>query len=191
VPAPELKAQAAVRWGSPVTLFNGRDLRGWRYSDPAARTHWVVTDGTLLSQGQGSDLQTLKKFRDFKLHIEFNCAANSNSGVYLRGRYEVQIEDGPPPEPLNQRLGGIYGFLAPQPAPQRLSGRWRSYDITLVGRYVTVALDGQTILDHQEIPGPTGGALDSHEASAGPIYLQGSEEGLVAYRNIVITPARN
>ena len=189
VPAPELKPRASHRWGRPVVLFNGRDLAGWRSSDASTKLRWLVSDGTLLSLGQGPDLQTVAKFRDFKLHVEFNCAAESNSGVYLRGRYELQIEEGPPPDAANQRLGGIYGFLTPSPVPQRRADTWRSYDVTLEGRFVTVVLDGETIIDRQEIPGPTGGALDSHEAKTGPIYLQGSEAGRVAYRNIVITPA--
>lgn len=191
VPAPPLKPPATISWGQPITLFNGRDLHGWRSSDPAAHSRWLVADGTLLSQGQGPDLQTQKTFRDFRLHIEFNCAPNSNSGVYLRGRYEVQIEVGPPPDAPNQGLGGVYGFLAPQPKPHIQPGEWHAYDLTLVGRYVTVVLDGQTLVDNQEIPGTTGGALDTREGRAGPILLQGSEEGRVAFRNIVITPARD
>lgn len=189
-PAPELKPGGSLRWGKPISLFNGRDLGGWRLSDTTAKSRWLVSEGTLLSLGQGSDLQTLAKFRDFKLHVEFSCATSSNSGVYLRGRYEVQIEEGTAPEALNQRLGSIYGFLAPSPTPQRQPDQWRAYDITLEGRYVTVVLDGQTIIDRQEIPGPTGGALDSNEGHPGPIYLQGSEEGRVAFRNIIITPGR-
>ncbi len=191
VPAPALKPPPVIVWGKPITLFNGRDMRGWHISDPGAHSRWLVTDGTLLSQGQGPDLQTQKNFRDFKLHIEFNCAPISNSGVYLRGRYEVQIEVGPPPDAANQGLGGVYGFLAPQPKPHIQAGEWHAYDLTLEGRYVTVVLDGQTIIDNEEIPGTTGGALDTREGSSGPILLQGSEEGRVAFRNIVITPARD
>ncbi len=191
LPAPELKRPDTINWGKPVTLFNGRDMHGWRSRDPGAHSRWLVDEGTLLSQGQGPDLLTQKKFRDFKLHIEFNCAAESNSGVYLRGRYEVQIEVGSPPAAANQGLGGVYGFLAPQPKPQIQAGQWHAYDLTLEGRYVTVVLDGQTLIDNQEIPGTTGGALDTREGRAGPILLQGSEEGRVAFRNIVITPARD
>ncbi len=88
------------------------------------------------------------------------------------------------------RTGGVYGFLAPKPEPPRQPGVWQTYDITLVGRTVTVVLNGQTIIDRQEIPGITGGALDSHEGLPGPIYLQGSEDGHVTYRNITITPAK-
>ncbi len=88
------------------------------------------------------------------------------------------------------RTGGIYGFLAPSPEQPRKPGEWQTYDITLVGRVVTVVQNGHTSIDQQEIPGITGGALDSDEGRPGPIYLQGSEAGHVAFRNIVITPAR-
>lgn len=173
-----------------MQLFNGRDLSGWKISDPEAKVVWTVENGTLVSPGRGPELISDAKFQDFKLHIEFNCAKGSNSGVYLRGRYELQIEDDPQPEGPTMRTGGVYGFLAPSPEQPRKPGEWQSYDITLVGRVVTVVQNGQTIIDQQEIPGITGGALDSHEALPGPIYLQGSEVGHVAFRNIVITPAK-
>jgi len=189
VRAPELKRAAPPHWGRPVVLFDGHDLRAWRESAGTGAAHWEVRDGTLLSPGSGPDLQSITRFNDFQLHVEFKCPAGANSGVYLRGRYELQIEEGVPPQPLEQRLGSIYGFIAPSPAAPRRPDRWRSYDITLVGRRLTVKLDQQLIIDQREIPGPTGGALDSDEGSPGPIYLQGSEPGRVAYRRIVLTPA--
>jgi Domain of Unknown Function (DUF1080) len=188
--APSLTRKNASQWGKPTQLFNGKDLSGWRMSDPASTVTWKVENGTLVSPGHGPELITDAKFEDFKLHVEFNCAKGSNSGVYLRGRYELQIEDDPEPEGPTMRTGGVYGFLAPSPEQPRRPAEWQSYDITLVGREVTVLQNGQIIIDHQEIPGITGGALDSHEALPGPIYLQGSEAGHVAFRNITITPAR-
>jgi hypothetical protein len=188
--APSLKRNSDPKWGKPTQLFNGKDLSGWVQSDPGATAKWKVENGTLVSPGHGAELITQVKFADFKLHVEFNCAPASNSGVYLRGRYELQIEDDPEPEGPTMRTGGVYGFLAPSPEQPRRPGKWQTYDLTLVGRVVSVVQNGQTIIDKQEIPGITGGALDSHEALAGPIYLQGSEAGHVAFRNITITPAR-
>ena len=135
------------------------------------------------------DLVNDGKYQDFKLHVEFNCDPNSNSGVYLRGRYEVQIETDSVSEPPSHHTGGVYGFLAPTPELPRKSGVWQTYDITLIGRMITVVQNGQTVIDNQEIPGITGGALDSHEELPGPIYLQGGEKNHVAFRNIVLTPA--
>jgi hypothetical protein len=187
--APSLKS-GTPKWGNPVELFNGRDLTGWRpdKSNPAAT--WKVEDGTLVSPGHGPELISESQFGNFKLHIEFNCSPNSNSGVYLRGRYEVQVEDNSLQEPPSHHTGGVYGFLTPSPEMPRKSGQWQSFDITLVGRTITVVQNGQTIIDKQELPGITGGALDSHEERPGPIYLQGSEDGHVAFRNIVVTPAK-
>jgi Domain of Unknown Function (DUF1080) len=187
--APSLKRSSAPKWGKPVQLFNGKDLTGWRPDKPNPAAAWKVEDGTLVSPGHGPELINDSKFEDFKLHIEFNCAPNSNSGVYLRGRYEVQVEDNSIQEPPSHHTGGVYGFLAPTPEMPRKPGQWQSFDITLVGRTITVVQNDQIIIDHQEVPGITGGALDSHEELPGPIYLQGSEDGHVAYRNIVITPA--
>ncbi len=188
--APSLERRSAPRWGKPIQLLDGRDLSGWTMSDPNATSTWKVESGTLVSPGHGPELISDAKFEDFKLHIEFNCAPGSNSGVYLRGRYELQIEDDPQPEGPTMRTGGVYGFLAPSPEQPRRPGEWQTYDITLLGRVVTVVQNGQTIIDKQEIPGITGGALDSHEGLPGPIYLQGSETGHVAFRNITITPTK-
>lgn len=187
--APALVRKGAPRWGKPVKLFNGKDLTGWAFADPGQSKVWKVEDGTLVKDGHGSELISIPKFRDFKLHVEFNCGPMSNSGVYLRGRYEVQIETDSVQEPANRRMGAVYGFLAPSPEQPRKPGEWQSYDITLVGRTITLEQNGVTVINHQEIPGITGGALDSHEGLPGPIYLQGSEAGRVAFRNIVITPA--
>ena len=187
--APSLHRKHDPQWGKPIQLFNGKDLTGWRANDHSSTATWKVENGTLVSPGHGPELITAAKFEDFKLHIEFNCAKASNSGVYLRGRYEVQIEDDPVPEGPSMRTGGVYGFLTPSPEQPRRPGEWQSYDIMLIGRTVTVVQNGHTIIDKQEIPGITGGALDSHEALPGPIYLQGSEAGHVSFRNITITPA--
>lgn len=186
--APALETIEAPNWGKPVPLFNGKSLTGWKM-DKAGPPAWTVHNGTLISPGNGPELINDSKFQNFKLHIEFNCGKDANSGVYLRGRYEVQIETESQAEPPSHHTGGIYGFLAPSPELPRKADEWQSFDITLLGRKVTVVQNGHTIIDNQEIPGITGGALDSHEALPGPMYLQGSEKGHVAFRNIVITPA--
>ncbi len=183
-----LKVKSLPKWGKPIQLFNGKDMSGWRM-DGADTSVWKVVDGNLVSPGNGPELINDSKFGDFKLHVEFNCAANSNSGIYLRGRYEVQIETDSIEEPPSHHMGGVYGFLAPSPELPREPGEWQSFDITLIGRWITVVQNGQTIIDNKEIPGITGGALDSYEELPGPLYLQGSEKGHVAYRSIVVTPA--
>jgi hypothetical protein len=189
VKAPTLERTGKPKWGKPIQLFNGKDLTGWKMSAPGPPV-WTVQDGTLVTPGNGPEIISDAKFQDFKLHIEFNCGKDSNAGVYLRGRYEVQIETESEAEPPSHHTGGIYGFLAPSPELPRSPGVWQTFDITLIGRRVTVVQNGRTVIDNQEIPGITGGAVDSHEALPGPIYLQGSEKGHVAFRNIVITPTQ-
>jgi hypothetical protein len=188
-PAPTLERKGVPRWGKAIRLFDGKDLAGWTFADPTQASAWSVEGGTLIKHGRGSEIVTTARFRDFKLHVEFNCGPMANSGVYLRGRYEVQIETNAGQEPPNRRMGSIYGYIAPEPPVPRTPNVWRTYDITLVGRTVTVVEDGRTVIDHREIPGVTGGALNTDEGSPGPIYLQGTEDGQVMFRNIVITPA--
>ena len=189
VRAPSLKRTGTPKWGKPVQLFNGKDLTGWKPAKSDSTAEWKVENGVLVSPGHGPELINTSKFQDFKLHIEFNIGETANSGVYLRGRYEVQVESNSIQEPPSHHTGGVYGFLAASPEQPRKTGEWQSFDITLVGRTITVVQNGTTIIDNKEIPGITGGALDSHEALPAPIYLQGSEDGHIMYRNIVLTPA--
>lgn len=187
VRAPELKRTGKPVWGRPVELFNGQDLTGWQSLNPA-RNGWAAEGGLLVNRRPGTNLRTEQTFTDFKLRAEFRYPKGSNSGIYLRGRYEVQIEDGFGKPPHNRGIGSIYGFLEPRVNACREPGEWQTLDITLIGRIVTVVLNGQTLIDAQEIPGITGGALDSDEAAPGPIYLQG-DHGPIEFRKITLTPA--
>lgn len=184
--APLLIRDNAPVWGTPVKLFNGKDLTGWR---ALGENQWIVENGVLKSPRSGSNLITDKKFNDFKLHVEFRCPSGSNSGIYLRGRYEVQIEDSKGKLPAKDLLGAVYGFITPSEMVAKDAGEWQTYDITLVGRMITVVLNGKKIICNQAIPGITGGALDSNEGDPGPLYIQG-DHGPIEYRNIVLTPTK-
>jgi hypothetical protein len=189
-PAPALQRAVPAAWSKPEALFDGRDLGGWEPDDPA-NNHWVAQDGEMVNLAAGANIRTTRKFGDFKLHIEYNCPHEGNSGVYLRGRYEVQVEyEKPGTEDGFHAMGSIYGFLAPAVDLARRPGEWESYDVTLVGRMVTVVRDGKTIIDRQEIPGITGGAIDSQEGEPGPIYIQGDHTGGMKYRNITVSVPR-
>lgn len=185
VRAPSLMRTKPPVWGKPMQLFDGINLNGWHAQ---GKNQWKAESGILRSPASGSNLVTDKTFTDFKLHIEFRYPAGSNSGVYLRGRYEVQIVDSSELEPLNNQLGSIYGFLAPSDQMAKKPGEWQSYDITLVGRMVTLVVNGKTVICNREIPGITGGAIDSNEGEPGPILLQG-DHGPIDFRNIIITEA--
>ncbi len=184
---------ATPGWGPTIELFDGRDLRGWKVQ--GSGSHWTVVKSVLTSPKAGANLYTDRTFTDFKLHLEFRYPGNGNSGVYLRGRYEVQIEDSPRREiPLPIDIGGVYGFLWPNENAATGPGRWQTFDITLVGRLITVVLNGHTVIADQLIPGPTGGTptggpLDSDEGAPGPILLQG-DHSAIEYRNIRITVPR-
>ncbi|HEX6307765.1 MAG TPA: DUF1080 domain-containing protein [Longimicrobiales bacterium] len=187
--APPLLHARPTAWEPPIDLFNGRDLDGWTSWPRGSESHWVVRDGILTNTASGANLVTTRTFDDFILHVEFRYPAGGNSGIYLRGRHEVQIEDPPRREwPEVIDLGGIYGFLAPNEAIEAKPGEWHSFEITLIGRRVTVILDGRTVISDRIIPGITGGALDSNEGQPGPILLQGDHTG-VEFRNVRLTPA--
>lgn len=184
--APELLYQAPEKWSAPKSLLRESSLDGWVAQQSEKENQWFVKEGILTSPASGVNLRTTDSFKDFKLHIEFKYPEHSNSGVYLRGRYEVQVEDSFGKEPSSVYLGGVYGFLTPNENVAKKPGEWQSYDITLVGRRVTVVANGKTIISNQIIPGITGGALNSREAEPGPILLQG-DHGPVEYRNITIS----
>lgn len=188
VKAPYLVRTGEVQWGEPIDLFNGKDLTGWEASGD--NSQWVVEDGILINKETGANLISEQKFDDFKLIAEFRYKEGANSGIYLRGRYEVQIEDSPKDRhPGSLYFGGVYGFLSPSEMATLGPNEWNKYEITLRGRMVTIVANGKTIINNQEIPGITGGALDSDEGEPGPIYLQGDHTG-VEFRKITLTPMK-
>ncbi len=186
--APSLKRTQPPKWGEGVKLFNGSDLTGWKPRNSSVKNGWLAKDGMLVNEAPGNDLLTEKLFTDFKLHAEFRYPKGSNSGVYLRGRYEVQIEDDYGQEPDSHKIGGVYGFLTPCVNASKKPGEWQILEVTLIGREVTIVLNGERIIDRQTIPGITGGALDSDEGKPGPIMLQG-DHGRIEFRNLTIVPA--
>jgi hypothetical protein len=187
VRAPALRRASEPAWDRPIALISRNDLRGWRAVD--GENQWTVENGVLRSPRSGANLMTERTFGDFKLHVEFRYPRGSNSGVYLRGRHEVQIEDNVGMAPTSERFGSVYGFIAPSEMAARAPGEWQSFDITLVGRMVTVVANGRTVICNREIAGITGGAIDSDEGAPGPILLQG-DHGPIEYRNITIRLAR-
>ena len=191
VRAPELKRSAPKAWTNPEPLFNGKDLTGWEPIGNSADSHWTVEDGLLVNTAHGANLKSTRTFEDFKLHFEVNCPDDGNSGFYLRGRYEVQIEYEPlTSNPVERRIGSIYGRIAPNPELPRTPGQWETFDVTLVGRTVTEVHNGVTTIDHKEIEGITGGALDANEGEPGPFYIQGDHTGGLKFRNITVSVPR-
>jgi hypothetical protein len=192
-PAPDL---ASLKYGTPVSLFNGKDLSGWKLIDEKQTNGFKVVDGALVNdpvQTEGSphisygNLRTVDEFEDFNLKLEVNVPAGNNSGVYLRGMYEIQVVDSYKKELDPHNMGAVYSRIKPTSAAEKPAGEWQSMDITLCQRHATVVLNGVKIIDNQPIFGPTGGAIKSDVFAPGPIYLQG-DHGKVSYRNILLTP---
>ena len=188
--APDL---SKVKFGEPVTLFNGKDLSGWRLIKPDADTGWSVADGVLMNRVDKKsgkhygNLRTDAEFEDFNLKTEVRTSEGSNSGIYLRGIYEVQIMEsfGKPLD--SHHMGALYSRITPSVNAEKPIGEWQTLDITLVDRHLTVILNGKTIIDNQTVLGCTGGAMTSDEFKPGPIFLQGDHTD-VDYRNMVLRP---
>lgn len=187
VRAPELNRAVPKTWEAPKALFNGKDLSGWEPIGDPSKSHWVVKDGLLVNEASGANLKSTAKYEDFKLHFEVTCPDRANSGFYLRGRYEVQLEYEPAgSEPPERAMGAVYGRIAPSKELPRKPNEWETFDITLVGRTVTVVRNGVTTIDRKEIEGITGGALDANEGEPGPFYIQGDHTGGLKFRNITV-----
>lgn len=186
--APALNRPMPKAWSTPEPIFNGKDLTGWEPMGKPENSHWVVRDGYLVNESKGANLKSSRKFNDFKLHFEVNYPDHANSGFYLRGRYEIQLESEPltqnPPE---RRIGSVYGRIAPAGDLPRKTDVWDTFDVTLVGRTLTVVRNGVTTIDRKEIEGITGGAIDANEAEPGPFYIQGDHTGGLKFRNITVS----
>jgi len=183
-----LEGQRRRQWGKPMALLREKGLEGWRPREESGRFGWTCEGGVLTNADHDVDIATTETFKDFKLHVEFKTVEKGNSGVYLRGRYEVQIEDDYGKGVESHGMGAIYSRIPQRKNASKPAGTWQTYDITLVDRYVTVVLNGETIIDNERLEGITGGAEDASESSPGPLLLQG-DHGKVWFRNVVVTPA--
>lgn len=188
-PAPKTNESDHGSWdeGKPVQLFDGKDFNGWMGVNLPKAKGWSAEDGLLKCAGNADDLITVKKYRNFKLHIEYRLGEKSNSGIGLRGRYEVQIMSDYGRPPNIHGTGSLVSRIAPAVNAGKPAGEWNTFDIRLVGREVTTVLNGQVLYKKAVIDGLTGIAMDPFEGRPGPIELQG-DHGAVEYRNIVLVP---
>ena len=195
-PLPAKPDLSKVKYGKPIMLLNGTNLDGWKLTNPRQTNGWSVEDGVLVNrpiQQKGKrhisygNLRTVAEFEDFNLKLEVNVPKRGNSGVYLRGIYEIQISDSYGKNLNSHNMGAIYSRIKPIVSAEKPTGRWQSMNITLVDRHVTVELNDKIIIDNEPLLGCTGGALWSDVFRPGPIYLQG-DHSAISYRNIVLTP---
>ena len=190
-PVPPTPDLSKVKFGEPISLFNGKDLTGWELINPKSDNGWSVVDGLLINRVEHGkhfgNLRTKQTFEDFNITLETRTQKDSNSGIYLRGIYEIQVAEtyGKPVDAHN--MGALYSRITPTSAAEKPIGEWQTFDITLVDRHVTVILNGVKIIDNQPVLGCTGGAMTSNEMIPGPIYLQGDHTN-IDYRNIVLRP---
>jgi len=200
-PKPDL---SKVKYGKPIILLNGTNLDGWKLTNPRQTNGWSVEDGVLVNRpvrqsrkgrlsAKGKrrisygNLRTIAEFEDFNLKLEVNVPKKGNSGLYLRGIYEIQISDSYGRDLDSHNMGGIYSRIKPSVSAEKPAGQWQTMNITLLDRHVTVELNDKMIIDNEPLLGCTGGALWSDEFRPGPIYLQGDHTA-ISYRNIVLTP---
>jgi len=184
-PLPAFKTSAP--WKT-VKVFDGKTLNGWRLRDPKAKNGWAVVDGelTVVEPKGNADLVSEATFRDMQLSLEFNVDPKSNSGVFLRGRYEIQILDNPNAKMAldTHGCGAVYSRLAPKEDATKPAGEWQKLEIEFIGREIKVELNGRTVVK-DVVDGITGGALSPWEEEPGPLMLQG-DHGKVRFRNIVV-----
>lgn len=195
-PLPPKPDISKAKRGQPINLFNGKNLDGWKLTAKSKniRNGWSAKNGILVNstvqKGRYGNLRTVDEFEDFNIKLQVKGDKKFNSGVYLRGIYEVQVTDSFGKGLDSHNMGAVYSRITPTASAEKPTGQWQTLDITLLDRHVTVILNGKTIIDNQPLMGCTGGALWSDESRPGPIYLQGDHTG-ISYRNIILTPLTN
>jgi len=194
-PMPSAPDLSKIKYGKKIKLI-GKDMSGWKLLEADATSGWSIEKGVLKNnpeQHKGEphihygNLRTEAEFEDFNLKLKVNVPAGSNSGVYLRGIYEVQILDSYGKELDSHNMGALYSRITPSEAAEKKAGEWQDLEITLCNRHLTVILNGVTIIDNKPVDGVTGGAITSNELIPGPIYLQG-DHGKILYKDMIITP---
>ena len=201
-----------------VTVFNGKDLTGWKIRGKDDKNKWAVGTASVNDKGSlvykkdgsdmvntaggGIDIYTEQEFGDCVVEAEVMVPKGSNSGIYLMGRYEVQVLDSFGREKLTyQDMGAIYSVAVPKINACKKAGEWQKFVIDFIAprfdgkkktanaKFVKVELNGQVIHENVEVTkGATGGALGG-EVPVGPLMLQG-DHGPVAFRNLKITPKK-
>ena len=195
-PPPSAPDLAQVKFGEPMRLFNGTNLAGWKLVEAGAVNGWSACDGVLNNrpmqvEGQPhknyANLRTEREFEDFNLTLEVRVPKDGNSGIYLKGLYEVQVCDSFGKALDSHNMGAVYSRITPTVSAEKPANEWQTFDLTLVDRHITVVLNGKKIISNQPVFGITGGALTADEFKPGPIFLQGDHTE-VDYRNLVIRP---
>jgi len=184
---PAADANAVHKLGPPVELFDGKTMDAWDLQHKDQPSNWAIVNGEMTNTPPSNNLISKQKFQDFKIHAEYKLGKDSNSGIFLRGRYELQVlEDYGKPAESHGHMA-IYGRTAPLMNATKPLGEWQVMDATIIGNRVTVVLNGKKVQDNSTIEAITGGALDADESAPGPLMIQG-DHSKVAFRKITVTP---
>src|SRR5262245_3808327 len=185
----QFNANAKHKFGTPVLLFDGKSMESWDVQRKDRPSGWSVVDGVMTNEAKANNLVTKHQFKDFKIRCEYKLDEGSNSGIYLRGRYELQVLDDAGKEPWDHGHMSLYSRVKPLVNASLPAGQWQVMEATIVGNRLTVFLNDKKMHDNIVIDGITGGALDSNEENPGPIMLQG-DHGKVYFRKVVVTPIK-
>jgi hypothetical protein len=177
-------------FGKPVPLFDGKTMAAWDVQHKSRPMAWNVVDGAMTNDPKANNLVSKEKFKDFRLDAEYKLSPKGNSGIYLRGRYELQVLDDAGQPTFDRGHMSIYGRKAPDVNASKPAGEWQTVQVTIIGNCLTALLNGKTVHNNAQIPGITGGALDAKETEPGPIMIQGDHE-VVWFRKVVVTPITN
>jgi hypothetical protein len=184
---PAANANGPHKFGTPIALFDGKSMDAWDVTDKSRPMGWSVVDGTMTNVPKANNLVSKQKFQDYKIHAEYKLEPNSNSGIYMRGRYELQVLDDFGKPSHDRSHMSVYGWHTPRVNASKPVGEWQTMEATVVGNKITVMLNGQKVQDNVTLEAITGGALDANETEPGPVMIQGDHEK-VTYRNIIVTP---
>jgi hypothetical protein len=184
---PAANADGKHTYGTPVELFDGKTLDTWNLQIANRPSGWSIVDGAMTNEKGANNLVSKQTFKDFKIQAEYKIEPGSNSGIYLRGRYELQVLDDFGKAPETHGHMAIYAWVAPAVNATRPASEWQAMEAVIVGNKVTVTLNGQKVHDNATIQAITGGALDANETQPGPIMLPG-DHGNVWYRQVTVTP---
>jgi hypothetical protein len=186
--APEIDEHDDGTWvpGETISLVGEAARDAFTVPLPNKEIGWDIKNGMLSNNPPAGNLESKEKFWNFDLHAEYRLFEHSNSGIGLRGRYEVQIMESYGKEPHKQGHGAIYYRIVPTSNPSKKIGEWQTLHVRLIGREVSVTMNGEKIIDKGIIDGLTAMATNADEANPGPITIQGDHEK-VEFRKLTVT----
>jgi hypothetical protein len=194
-PIPDKPDLSKAKLGEPMDLL-ADGMKGWRLTNPKKINGWHFENDTLINEsvkknfnayGEYGNLRTIQEFNDFELNIDYNVPAGGNSGIYLRGAYEVQVVDRDSRMQGIQGPGAVFNRIKPTENNGKEGGEWNHLHIWLVNRHLTVELNGNCVIDNEPLEGCTGGGINADDTAPGPIFLQGDHTS-VKYRDIILRP---